>query len=64
MLSVISGLIVGGGGCASLWCLRARNGVIHPLIGKAWVEAPIAIGIATAIAFGVALLASGFYDLF
>lgn len=64
MLSVLFGLVVGGAGGTSLWCLRARNGVIHPFIGRPWVEAPIAIGIATAIAFGIAMLASGIYDLF
>ncbi len=59
MLSVISGLVVGGAGGATLWCLRARNGAIHPLIQNPWLEAPIAIGIAAAIAFGIALVASG-----
>lgn len=59
MLSVISGLIVGGAGGATLWYLRARDGVIHPLIKNPWLESTIPIGIATAIAFGVALIASG-----
>ena len=59
MLSVISGLVVGGAGGATLWRLKARDGVIHPLIKKTWLEAPIAIIVATAIAFGIALVISG-----
>lgn len=59
MLSVISGLVIGGAGGTTLWYLKARNGVIHPLIQKPWLEAPIAIGIAAAIAFGTALVISG-----
>jgi Na+/H+ antiporter NhaA len=59
MLSVISGLVVGSAGGATLWCLRARNGVIHPLVRNPWFEAPIAIGIAAAIAFGIAMIISG-----
>jgi hypothetical protein len=59
MLSVISGLIVGGAGGAALWYLKARSGVVHPLIRNPWTEAPIAIGIAAAIAIGSALVVAG-----
>ena len=59
MLAVISGLVVGGAGGATLWYLKARDGVIHPLLKRKWLEAPIAIGIATSIAFGIALVVSG-----
>jgi len=59
MFSVISGLVVGGAGGATLWLLKPRNGEIHPLIKKPWLEAPIAIGVAAAIAFGIALVVSG-----
>lgn len=59
MLSVVSGLVVGGAGGAALWYLKPRNSMIHPLIKRPWFEATIPIVVAAAIAFGLALIVSG-----
>ena len=61
MLSVISGLVVGGAGGATLWYLKPRNGVVNPLVEKPGLEFMIPIGIVTAIGFGIALIVAGLF---
>ena len=59
MVSVISGLIIGGAGGAALWYLKPRNGVVHPLVVKPLLDSLIPIGIVTALGFGIALIVAG-----
>ena len=59
MLSVISGLVVGGAGGTALWYLKPRNGVPHPLVVKPFLESLIPIAIVTALGFGIALIVAG-----
>jgi hypothetical protein len=59
MLSVISGLVVGGAGGAALWYLKPRNGVVNPLVVKPWLDFMIPIGIVSALGFGIALIVAG-----
>jgi hypothetical protein len=59
MLNVISGLAVAGSGAAGLWYCWPRNGRVHPLIVMPMLDWLIPTGIVTALALGVALIASG-----
>ncbi len=59
MLSVMSGLVVSSAGGAALWYLKPRNGVVHPLVLKPFLDSLIPIGIVTALGFGVALIVAG-----
>ncbi len=59
MLSVISGLVVGGAGGTALWYLKPHNGVVNPLVMKPWLDFMIPIGIVTAVGFGIALIVAG-----
>lgn len=61
MLSVISGLVVGGAGGATLWYLKPRNGVVNPLVERPWLDFLIPVGIVAALGFGAALIVSGVY---
>ncbi len=59
MLSIFSGLVVGGAGSAALWYLKPRNGIVNPLIEKPWLDFMIPVAIVTAIGFGIALIVAG-----
>ena len=61
MLSIVSGIIVIGGGAAGLWCMLPRDGVTHPLAKKPLLDSLIPIAIVSALAIGVALIISGFF---
>ncbi len=60
MLSIISGIVVAGGGGAGLWYMMPRGGVIHPLAKKPLLDSLIPIAIVAALAVGVALIVAGF----
>jgi hypothetical protein len=59
MLSIISGVVVAGGGGASLWYFKPRNGQVHPLAIKPLLDSLIPIAIVSALAIGVALIVAG-----
>jgi len=59
MLSIISGLIVAGGGGAGLWYFMPHDGKTHPLARAKLLDSLIPIAIVSAIAIGVALIFSG-----
>jgi hypothetical protein len=59
MFSIISGVIVAGGGGASLWYFRPRNGQMHPLAAKPFLDSTIPIAIVSALAIGLALIVAG-----
>ena len=59
MFSIISGVIVAGGGGAGLWYFKPRNGQVHPLTVKPLLDSLIPIAIVTALAIGVALIVAG-----
>jgi hypothetical protein len=59
MLSILSGAVMAGGGGASLWYLRPRNGQVHPLAARPLLDTLIPIAIVSAVAIGVALMVAG-----
>lgn len=59
MISIISGVIVGGAGGAGLWYFKPRNGQVHRLAAMPLLDSLIPIGIVTALAIGVALIIAG-----
>jgi hypothetical protein len=59
MFSIISGIIVAGGGGAGLWYFKPRDGQVHPLALKPFLDSLIPISIVTALAIGVALIVAG-----
>jgi hypothetical protein len=59
MISVISGVIVAGGGVAGLWYCKPRNGQVHPLATKPLLDSLIPILIVSAFAIGIALVVAG-----
>lgn len=59
MLSIISGLVVAGGGVSGLWYFRPRNGQVHPLATAPVLDSVIPIAIVCALAIGGALIISG-----
>jgi hypothetical protein len=59
MLSIISGLVLTGGGGVSLWYLRPQGGQPHPWARIALLDSLIPIGVVAAFAIGVALIVSG-----
>lgn len=59
MFSIISGLIVAGGGGAGLWYFMPSNGEVHPLAKKPLLDSLIPIAIVTALAIGVAMIIAG-----
>ena len=56
MFSIISGLIVAGGGGAGLWYFMPHEGRPHPLTVKPLLDSLIAI--VTALAIGTAMVIS------
>jgi len=61
MLSIISGIVVLGGGGAGLWYMMPHNGVPHPLAKKPFLDSLIPITIVSSLAVGVALIVSAFF---
>ncbi len=59
MFSIISGLIVAGGGGAGLWYFMPHEGRPHPLTVKPLLNSLIPIAIVTALAIGTAMVISG-----
>ncbi len=59
MLSIVSGLIVAGGGGFGLWYFKPHNGKLHPLAQAPFLDSLIPIGIVTALAIGVSLIIAG-----
>lgn len=59
MFYVISGLVVGGAGGASLWYFMPHDGKTHPLAKMPLLDLLIPIGIVSALAIGVALIVAG-----
>jgi hypothetical protein len=59
MFSIISGLVVFGGGSAGLWYFKPTNGQPHRLTVMPLLDSLIPIAIVTALAIGVALIVSG-----
>lgn len=59
MFSIISGVIVFGGGGAGLWYFMPSNGQVHPLAKRPLLDSLIPIAIVTALALGVALIIAG-----
>ncbi|MGH6725241.1 MAG: hypothetical protein ACREB8_01685 [Pseudolabrys sp.] len=59
MISVISGLIVAGGGGAGLWYLMPRNGEPHRLARAPLLDSLLPISIVAALAVGVAMIVAG-----
>ena len=59
MYSIISGVIVFGGGGAGLWYFMPSNGQVHPLAKRPLLDSLIPIAIVTALALGVALIIAG-----
>lgn len=59
-MSIISGLIVVGGGGASLWYFMPRNGQVHRLARAPLLDSLIPIAIVASLAVGVALIVNGF----
>ena len=60
MLSIISGLVLTGGGGASLWYLRPQGGQPHALTRLPLLDSLIPIGIVAAFAVGIAMIVAGF----
>lgn len=61
MLSILSGLIVGGFGAVGLWYFKPRNGVPHPMALMPVLEWALPIVIITALSLGIGLVATGVY---
>lgn len=61
MLSIFSGVVAVGASGANLWYLKPRNGVVHPLVTKPFLDSLIVVAITGMFAFGVALIISGIY---
>ncbi len=59
MLSIISGLLVAGGGGAGLWILKPHNGQPHRLARTPILNSLLPIAIVAALAIGVALIIAG-----
>jgi hypothetical protein len=60
MISIITGLIVSGGGGATLWYLISpRNGQPHRLARAPFLDSLLPIAIVSALAIGVALIVAG-----
>ena len=59
MISIITGLIVTGGGGATLWYLIPRNGQPHRLARAPFLDSLLPIAIVSALAIGVALIIAG-----
>ena len=59
MFSIISGLVLTGGGGASLWYLRPQSGQPHPLTRLPLLDSLIPIGIVAAFAIGIAMIVAG-----
>ena len=59
MYSIISGVIVFGGGGAGLWYFMPSNGQVHPLAKRPLLDSLIPIAIVTALAIGVAMIIAG-----
>ena len=59
MFSIISGVIVFGGGGAGLWYFMPSNGQVHPLAKRPLLDSLIPIAVVTALAIGVALIIAG-----
>ncbi len=58
MMSILSGLVVGGGG-ASLWHFMPSNRQVHRLARAPLLDSLIPIAIVGSLAVGVALIVAG-----
>ena len=61
MLSVFSGVAAVAASVGSLWYLKPRNGVVHPLVTKPFFDSSIVIVIVGVFAVGIALIIAGVY---
>jgi hypothetical protein len=59
MYSIISGVIVAGGGGVGLWYFMPSGGQVNPLANKPVLDSMIPIAIVSALAIGVALIVAG-----
>ncbi len=59
MLSILSGAVAVGVSGAGLWYFKPRNGVVHPLVTKPFLDSLIVIVIISFFSVGVALIISG-----
>ena len=59
MISIISGIVVGGAGGAGLWYFMPHNGKVHRLAAMPLLDSLIPIGIVSAFAIGAALIIAG-----
>ena len=61
MLSALSGVVAVAGSVAGFWYFRPRNGVVHPLVTKPFMDSFIVIAFLGVFAVGIALVVNGFF---
>jgi hypothetical protein len=59
MLSIISGVVVAGGGGVGLWYFMPKHGQVHRFAKIPLLDSLIPIAIVTTLAIGVAMIVAG-----
>jgi hypothetical protein len=61
MFSALTGAVLVGASGTSFWYFLPRNGQVHPLAKKPFLDSMITITIMTMLVMGIGLLGEGFF---